>query len=522
VQPLTGPPRDGLTSEQVFDLLTGDEVTVTAGLELLDSSNKLVVDISDDLAEGGRIEHDGRMVVHGSCDLSVTRTLAWGRDRVRPYMTLSNAAVEARFNLGVYVLTTPQTRRGEDLSTFSVQGYDLLQLLLDPVGDTYLVIPYPGSDLVVNGSVEVDTTGIDSNTGFGAYTAATFARTTSKHSGTGVASLEVTWPTATATWVNWELSGLVVGKTYRITCDVWVPAGGSDVRIDILFITASPWQTTAKDQWVTLEFLWTATASHVYFGPAVRNTTSGEKTWVDRMTFTPLSTTFLDAVKAVVAASGAGAPVRLDGTEHAAVLPATMVWALTDSAPVTWLQIINDLLASINYRELWVDEDGTYRSEPYVDPKVRPVEWTFDTSDAATNLVGEDSTVDEDVWDSPNRWRFVRRGMAVTPVEGDGIYTVTNQSRGPSSFDSIGRWRRKTVFLDAADQASLVAQGDRVVIEDTATTRTLTYEVDPLPIVGHLDVVRVVDGDSNDKVEVITSTINLDGEPGRWVMEVVE
>ncbi|GEP38895.1 hypothetical protein NPS01_25580 [Nocardioides psychrotolerans] len=521
MQPLTAAPREDLTDDQVRALLTGDDITVTAGLELLDTQNRVVADISDDLAAGGVVEHDGRAVVHGVCRLSISRWLAWGRDRVRPYVTLSNDAVTARFNCGVYVLTTPQSRRSDDTPMYDVQGYDLLQLLLDPVGDTYLVVPYPGADLVVNGSVETDTTGIDSNSGFGTYTPATFARTTSKHSGAGVASLEVTWPTAANSWVNWGLSGLIVGKTYLLTCDVWVPAGGPDVRLDILFVASSPWQTTAKDQWVTLDFLWTATTSNVFFGPAVRITTAGMKTWVDRMTFTPLSTTYLDAVKAAISAAGAGAPVRLDGTEHVAVLPSTMVWALTDSNPATWLQIINDLLASINYRELWCDEDGTYRSEPYQDPKTRPVEWTFDTADERTNLVGEESTVDEDVWSAPNHWRFVRRGMDVTPIEGDGIYTVQNLNRGASSQASIKRVRRRVVFLDAANQAALVAQGDRIVIEDTAATRTLTYEIDPLPIVGHLDVVRMIDGDSNDKVEVINSTTSLDGAPGRWVMEVV-
>lgn len=522
MQPLTAAPRDDLTDAQVRALLTGDDITVTAGLELLDTQNRVVDDISDDLAEGGVVEHDGRAVVHGVCRLSIGRWLAWGRDRVRPYVTLSNDAVSARFNCGVYVLTTPQSRRSDDTPMYDVQGYDLLQLLLDPVGDTYLVVPYPGTNLVENSSFESGTTGWESNSAFGAYTVATFAQS-SLHPSVGTKSLEVTWPTGALSWVNTSETGLVVGKTYLLTCDVWVPADGPDqMRIDIAFRGSSPWQTVPKEQLVTLEYLWTCTFPDVFFGPAGRNTVAGTKTWVDNFTCTPLSTTYLDAVKAAISAAGAGAPVRLDGTEHVAVLPSTMVWALTDSNPTTWLQIINDLLASINYRELWCDEDGTYRSEPYQDPKTRPVEWEFDTSDERTNLVGEDSTVDEDVWSAPNHWRFVRRGMDVTPVEGDGIYTVQNLNRGASSQASIRRVRKKVVFLDAANQASLVAQGDRIVIEDTAATRTLTYEIDPLPIVGHLDVVRMVDGDANDKVEVINSTTSLDGAPGRWVMEVVE
>lgn len=375
MQPLTGAPRQDLTDDQVYKLLVGDSLQVAAGLELLDLQNRVVNDISDDLAEGGTIDHDGRATVHGSCRLSVARALAWGRDRVRPYMVLSNDTVSARFNCGVYVLTTPQTRRGHDLTVYDVQGYDLLQLLDHPIGDTYVV------------------------------TAAT---------------------------------------------------------------------------------------------------------------------TYLAAISDLITDSGAGAPVLLDGTAVTTALPYTMVWALTDSSPATWLLVANDLLAAINYRELWVDENGTYRSEPYTDPAVLAVEWTFDVDDPRTNLVGEDRTADEDLWDAPNWWRFVRRGMDVTPVEGDGIYTVINQSNGLSSADQLGRQvRREVTYLDAADQAALVAQGDRVVAEDTAVLSTRTLVVDPLPIVGHLDVVRYVDGVDDVKAVVVSSSLNLDGTPGQFVLEVV-
>lgn len=526
MQQLTADPRADLTEDQVRELLTGAELEVAAGLELLDQRNRVVADISDDLA-GGSVAHNGRASVHGTCKLQVQQRLSWGRDRVRPYLVLSNAAVSARFNLGVYVLTTPVDQRGEDPVTFDVDGYDLLQPLGDVVGDTYVVEPAPGED-IAGGTFETDAAGWESNSAFGAYAVASFARSNTR-ADTGAWSLEVTWPDSTApgrpsqSWVNRNFSDLVVGKTYLITARVWVPEDGPDrFRLDVVFHANAPWVVPPKGQWTTLQLLWTATTADAFPGVAAQGTTAGTKTWIDNVTMTPLATTYLDAVRAALTfAVGAEAQVRLDGTEHVAVLPAPMVWALTDSSPATWLQVVNDLLASINYRDLWVDENGTYRSEPFLSPSVQPVEWTFDTADEDTNIVGEDRQIVEDVWGVPNWWRFVRRGMTSTPVEGEGIYTVTNLNRGPASRESLGRVVRRVAFLDAADQAALVAQGDRAVLEQTSVTRTITLKVDPLPIVGHLDVVQLLDAPSSDKAVVVSSETQLDGSPGTWVLEVV-
>lgn len=522
MQPLTAPPREHLTDQQVFDLLTGDELTVSAGLELLDNRNRFVDDITEDLV-GGKVDHDGRaQEVHGGCSLQLQRPLAWGRDRVRVFMTLSNAAVSARFNLGVYVLTTPKDQRGETPQTFDVHGYDLLQPLLDPVGDTYVVLPEQGDDLVTNSGFETDTATWDSNPAFGAYTPAAFARSTTRAS-VGSASMLVTWPTGANSWVNAFTDRFVVGKTYKFTADVWVPAGGpDDFRFDIAFTAGSPWFTPAKETWVTLEWLWVATVPGQFFGLASRGTTAGEQTWIDEVHVVGQSTTCLDAVRTVIDTAGGGAPLLIDGTQQVAVLPGPMVWALTESQPATWLDVCNDLLDAVGYGHLWVDQDGNFRSEPFVPPEQRQVQWTFDLGDPRTNLVGPDRVADQDVWKAPNRWRGIRRGMATMPVEGDGIYTVNNAATGPASQASLGRVRTKTVYLDAVDQAALVAQVDRIVAEDTTATRTVTLSVDPLPIAGHLDIVRYVDGADAAVAEVVSWEIPLDGTPGRWVLEVVQ
>lgn len=376
MQILTAPPRDSLTDAQVYALLTGDEVTVTPGLDLLNAYNVFTEDISDDLAPGGEVARSNFADVHGTCSLAIMRKLAWGRDRVRPWMVLSDGSISARFNLGVYVLTSPDSVRGDDVPTYSVTGFDLLHLLQDGPGDTYVVAA-------------------------------------------GVA--------------------------------------------------------------------------------------------------------YLTAVQAVITASGIGVVGLFDGTLSATVLPEPMVWALTPDSPASWLRIINDLLAAINYRGLWMDENGTPRSGPYADPSTRLAEWTFDTSDVGTDLLGEDRTLSSDTWAAHNWWRFVRKAMAAQPVEGAGIYTVTNASTGRTSVAALGRTSRAAVqFLDAADQTSLVAQGDRIVADEQSTSRTFSLTVEPLPIAGHFDVVRLIDAGDTDKCQVSSWTLPIDGTPGRWSLKSVE
>lgn len=138
MQPLTAAPRDSLTAAQVSTLLTAPALQVDYGCDLLDANLALVADISADVS-GGIVHRDNYAVVHGNVDLTISRTLAWGRDRIRPFMVLSAGEVTARFNLGVYLLTTPALPLAESPATFAVTGYDQLHLLQDNIGDSYSV-----------------------------------------------------------------------------------------------------------------------------------------------------------------------------------------------------------------------------------------------------------------------------------------------------------------------------------------------------------------------------------------------
>lgn len=146
MQPLA---RQGLSAARVAQLLHSDVLTVSAGLELLNPDLTVAEDISDDLV-GGKVSRNFYSTIHGTCDLQIARELRWGVDLVRPYMVLSDGVSEggdgvftagtgtsARFDCGVYCLTTPQRQVGDVPVTYDVQGFDRLYLLDREVGADY-------------------------------------------------------------------------------------------------------------------------------------------------------------------------------------------------------------------------------------------------------------------------------------------------------------------------------------------------------------------------------------------------
>lgn len=374
MQQLTAAPREALSSAQVLALLSGPDLTVQAGLERLSSSLVVLEDLSDHLADG-QVERVMEGTIPGTCRLLLSTELAWGTVLVKPYMILSSAGVSARFNCGVYALTTPRRVVGSTPELFEVAGFDRVYLLDRPVGDSYSVA-----------------------------------------AGTGV----------------------------------------------------------------------------------------------------------LAAVRTVFAAAGLSG-LQLDGSAEASTLPAAMSWPLLgQGGATTWLRIVNDLLNTVNYRGIYTDENGVYRSEPYATPAQRAVEYEFDADDEWT-IVGEQRTLVEDQWRTPNKWVFVQRNAPAAPVEGAGIYTVTNQADGPTSIAARGLVWAAVHEYDAADHASLVGLGDRRVAADRRETGVLEVTTSVFPLAGHVDVFTYQDAELGGprKVQARRWRYSLRGGDVEWLWETV-
>lgn len=258
--------------------------------------------------------------------------------------------------------------------------------------------------------------------------------------------------------------------------------------------------------------------------------------WLDRQVGADYTvtagTTYRAAILQAVTDAGLSG-VLIEGSAADDVLPADKTWPLiardqADSdqtnTPATWLRVVNDLLRAINFRGCWADRDGNFRCEAYRDPSSRAPSWTFD-ADADLTIVGEDRTVVEDVWATPNRWVFrqANRASGAPPAtEGDGIYTVDNLTDGPTSQLERGLVWPSVVDFEAATQAKLVELGDRHVASDRRVTSLLEVSSGPFPGAGHADVFAYRDAAVGvRKVQARSWSFSLDGGDVAWVFERV-
>ena len=130
-------PRNNLTIAQVVSLIQdAPAVTVGFGCELLDTALAVVDDLSPWFG-GGSVSRSNYATLHGSAELQFTRELDWANALVRPYMTLTDHTVTARFNLGAYFAARPE--RVADAPYGAVTGFDICHILNDLVGDSYAV-----------------------------------------------------------------------------------------------------------------------------------------------------------------------------------------------------------------------------------------------------------------------------------------------------------------------------------------------------------------------------------------------
>lgn len=237
-------------------------------------------------------------------------------------------------------------------------------------------------------------------------------------------------------------------------------------------------------------------------------------TWV-----APAGETYFDELQRGMTESGIGTNLLLDGDMQDLLIPETRAWCLLEPG-VTWLTIITDLLAEIGYVPPWMDPDGNLRSRLYIDPAVQAPDRSLDVGDIRTNLVGHDRNVVITTANIANSWRFIMANAAVTPIEGAGIYTPpVNDSEGPNSTAALGRVVHKTMYLQAADQDALVAQGNQIVAADKASVRTIHLPVARLAsIMGQDDVFQLTDAGVTEKAAAASWSLNFDNSLGQLVL----
>jgi hypothetical protein len=220
----------------------------------------------------------------------------------------------------------------------------------------------------------------------------------------------------------------------------------------------------------------------------------------------------LDQVELILQARGV-TQYTIDRDRAGTLIVSPMVWTLDDN--VTWLVVVNALLAFVGYQGVWADWNGVFRCQTYTDPGDRASEWSL-TSDIDTTILTQRRTRTRDFYNAPNRWVFYRssntEGQA--PVDGDGRYEYINVADGDTSQEGRGgRTITKTLGIDAADQYSLVQAGNQVIAADMLIPVTVALETAPFPLAWHFDKYLISDPALGTAVSILSSswTLNLDG-----------
>jgi hypothetical protein len=140
MQGLTAGPRAAFTQAEVIAAIRDNPyVHSSAGLELVDLDLNVLADISDRL-ETGEVQRNSYATTHETCGLAIVGELDWGQALLRPYYNLHLLDGRVmRFNLGAYFTIQPEHTAEQMPRVYDVEGVGILDMLDDPVGDSYAV-----------------------------------------------------------------------------------------------------------------------------------------------------------------------------------------------------------------------------------------------------------------------------------------------------------------------------------------------------------------------------------------------
>jgi hypothetical protein len=372
VQPPTDGPRAGFTTAQVQYLIEqSSSFDTTMGMQLLDQDLNLIADISDGL-ESAQVSRDSFANIHATLSFTIDQPLSWGNAIVRPYMTITGPTSAAgtsasmTFYLGAFVTDTPQEDLSQDVSSFAANGYDIVSLLDDPVGDA--------------------------------------------------------WSIDAGDFPLLQVENILISRGF---------------------------------------------SNYI-----------------------------------------------IDQSQGGATLASAKTYTVDDN--VTWLTIVNDLLAAVGYAGIWSDWNGVLRAQAYTTPSARSPEWTM-TDNPAVTLLTQRRKRQRDFYSTPNHWIFYRNTSTEDdqPSDANGFrYEYTNQADGDTSVNARGgRQITKVVGVDASDDLAVIQQAQQTIDADMLVPTVISIETAPFPMAWHMDRIQVSDAGLGAALQVLASSwsLNLDG-----------
>ena len=155
----------------------------------------------------------------------------------------------------------------------------------------------------------------------------------------------------------------------------------------------------------------------------------------DELLYWPAGTSYITAIKQLLAASGIGVIFATD--TNAVFATEREDWPLGES----YLTVVNDLLKEINYKPLYFDESGAAVLEPVDVPTASNIKQIFDMSDPQTLCI-PDFSRESDYYEAPNVFIVY---CANPNLNGNMISRAANEN--PQSQLSVQRRGREIVSV---------------------------------------------------------------------------
>lgn len=141
------------------------------------------------------------------------------------------------------------------------------------------------------------------------------------------------------------------------------------------------------------------------------------------------------------------------------------------------LEVINTLLKEINYRNIWVDNDGYFRVEKYIEPINREVEYSYKTGQLS--IIQADAIEETDLFNAPNVWHITYSNPE------QKSYSATYENNSVSSVTSILNRNRRIVKIDTIDNIpnsqTLEAVTKRMAYADSQVYSNLIFQTAVMP-----------------------------------------
>ena len=191
-------------------------------------------------------------------------------------------------------------------------------------------------------------------------------------------------------------------------------------------------------------------------------------------------TNYVSAIKTVL---GSTDITKINIENSTLTLPVARDW----EPGTTKLALVNDLLSSLNYIPLYVDEQGFYTSRKYVSPLYRAVDYTY--ADDEFSVMFNGLKYGLDIFNTPNK--FVRY---TSNPDGDSLRSEYINDNPLSQLSTVRRGRTIPDILkvnDIADQDTLDDLTAKVAFEASQKYGKVKVSTATMPMHSHDDLICI-------------------------------